>query len=208
VLRGQVEGILADHRRAEARWVAMVGPDVDVEVARTHEEEIRAYHEALQSLGGAADGLEQLPRELADAAEPTLAQAGEAVADACAPYGLVSGDLADPTLVVGRVAHQVAAGRLARQHHQLAQARQVRAEADAAPDAGRLRLGFGSGGLPARLGALQWVLPAHLTEAAPAGPNDDPVPVLLDEVFLRVPAERKWDLLDPALLEASAEPVT
>jgi hypothetical protein len=36
----------------------------------------------------------------------------------------------------------------------------------------------------------------RLTQAAGAGPHGDPLPAVLDEVFLRVPAERKWDLLD------------
>lgn len=37
---------------------------------------------------------------------------------------------------------------------------------------------------------------AHLTRATHAGPADESVPVLLDEPFLAVPAERKWELLD------------
>lgn len=39
-------------------------------------------------------------------------------------------------------------------------------------------------------------LVARLTEAAQAAPHDDPVPVVLDEVLQRVPADRSWDLLD------------
>ena len=43
---------------------------------------------------------------------------------------------------------------------------------------------------------MQQYLLAHLTKAGHAGPSDDSVPVLLDEPFLRIGAERKWELLD------------
>ena len=43
---------------------------------------------------------------------------------------------------------------------------------------------------------IQQHLLGRLTQAATAGPHGDPLPAVLDEVFLRVPAERKWDLLD------------
>ena len=37
---------------------------------------------------------------------------------------------------------------------------------------------------------------AHLTKAGHAGPFDESMPVLVDDAFLRVAAERKWELLD------------
>jgi hypothetical protein len=49
---------------------------------------------------------------------------------------------------------------------------------------------------PAALADIQQHLLARLTKAATAGPHGDAVPALLDEVFSRVPAEHKWDLLD------------
>jgi hypothetical protein len=52
---------------------------------------------------------------------------------------------------------------------------------------------------PLALGALadvQQYLFAHLSRASHGGPHSDPVPVVLDEVFARIPAERKWELLD------------
>jgi len=58
------------------------------------------------------------------------------------------------------------------------------------------RLGSGANGDPGALADLQQALLAHLTAAAQAGPSGDPVPVVLDEPFLRVPADRTWDLLD------------
>jgi hypothetical protein len=48
----------------------------------------------------------------------------------------------------------------------------------------------------AQLADVHQYLLAHLTRAAHAGPRDESVPVILDEPFLRVPAERKWELLD------------
>jgi hypothetical protein len=47
-----------------------------------------------------------------------------------------------------------------------------------------------------QLAEVQQHLLTHLTKAAHVGPYDESVPVLLDEPFLRVPAERKWELLD------------
>ncbi|HEY2812756.1 MAG TPA: hypothetical protein VGJ03_04750 [Acidimicrobiales bacterium] len=47
-----------------------------------------------------------------------------------------------------------------------------------------------------QLADVQQYLLAHLTKAAHAGPSDESVPVLLDEPFLRIAAERKWELLD------------
>ncbi|MGE3619081.1 MAG: hypothetical protein AB7L84_01350 [Acidimicrobiia bacterium] len=43
---------------------------------------------------------------------------------------------------------------------------------------------------------------AHLDRASRGGPDGDPLPVLLDDVFASVPAEDKWDLLD--LLHAAS----
>jgi hypothetical protein len=58
-------------------------------------------------------------------------------------------------------------------------------------------------GDPGAIADMQQHLLAHLATASTAGPDGDPVPVVLDDVFLRVPADRKWDLLD--LLHRLAE---
>jgi hypothetical protein len=63
--------------------------------------------------------------------------------------------------------------------------------------------GPSANGDPGAIADMQQHLLAHLTKAAQAGPDGDPVPVILDEVFHRVPADRKWDLLD--LLHRLAE---
>ncbi len=54
-------------------------------------------------------------------------------------------------------------------------------------------------GDPGAIADLQQALLAQLTAAAQAGPGGDPVPVVLDEVLLRVPPDRSWDLLDLVL---------
>ena len=43
---------------------------------------------------------------------------------------------------------------------------------------------------------MQQYLLAHLTRAGHCGPQDESVPVVLDEPFLRIAADRKWELLD------------
>lgn len=46
------------------------------------------------------------------------------------------------------------------------------------------------------LAAISQALLAHLARNAAAGPLDEPLPVVLDEPFSGVPAERMWELLD------------
>jgi hypothetical protein len=43
---------------------------------------------------------------------------------------------------------------------------------------------------------VQQYLLAHLTRAGHCGPQDEAVPVVLDEPFVRIAADRKWELLD------------
>jgi hypothetical protein len=47
-----------------------------------------------------------------------------------------------------------------------------------------------------QLADVQQFLLAHLTTAGHVGPFDESMPVVLDEPFLRIGAERKWELLD------------
>lgn|GEM_PF-2149069 len=58
---------------------------------------------------------------------------------------------------------------------------------------------LGAYGDPGAIADLQQGLLARLTAAAHAGPGGDPIPMVLDEVFLRVPPDRTWDLLDLVL---------
>ncbi|MEY2452199.1 MAG: hypothetical protein QOD92_1773 [Acidimicrobiaceae bacterium] len=48
----------------------------------------------------------------------------------------------------------------------------------------------------AQVADVQQFLLAHLTRAGHCGPQDEAVPVVLDEPFLRIAADRKWELLD------------
>jgi hypothetical protein len=59
--------------------------------------------------------------------------------------------------------------------------------------------GYDVNGDPGAIADIQQHLLAHLAKASQAGPDNDAVPVVLDEVFLRVPADRTWDLLDLVL---------
>ena len=310
LLRESAEAGLIEHRAAHAAWVELAGQDIDVALALSLDVEVRAYHDALENLGGAADEIEHLRSELAERAEPALASARLAVAELCEPFALPPAALADVTGISAAVSARVEVGLGAQ-----LQAELESAEADESRAAARLndvltQLGFDEGPLAARVGALEWAVTraseredararsrprpeidaelehleglakelrrpewasitaadaaapdiaelerrrekvtinldevrpdvdierladrhaaierrvlsleakhggddghgdpgavadiqrhlfARLTAAGQAGPNGDPVPALLDDVFLRVPADRKWDLLD------------
>lgn len=309
-VRGTVEAASADHRDAAVAWIELVGSDVDVLRAKDLDAEVQAYHDALRNLGGAADEIEQLRKDLAEQAEPAVTATRVAMEVACAPFGLAAPDLQDASTVTGRVAHEITRGRSARRQVELEEVEEQEREAARRLDEQLLQLGFDSGQLDARVGALEWAvdraaeregvrangrpraeidaeldllqesarrlrrpewttvtaaeagtpdideleerrekllvqlaearpevdvvrladrhaalerrvtalearhgshdangdpgavadiqhhLLARLTKAAQAGSHGDAVPALLDEVFLRVPAERKWDLLD------------
>ncbi len=309
-LRGTVDMAASEHAAALAAWVELVGPDVDVHRAKALDAEVQAYHDALRNLGGAADEIEQLRRDLAEHAEPAVTRARHALRTACATYGLSGEELEDTDTIAARVAQEIHRGRAARLQVDL-EAAEAREHAAATElDQHLLQIGFDDGELDARLGALEWAvaravereearasarprpeidaelelleasarqlrrpewttvtaadaatpdieeleerrekvlaklaevrpevdvvrladrqaaverrvmalearhgghdangdpgavadiqqhLLARLTKVAQAGPHGDAVPAVLDEVFLRVPAERKWDLLD------------
>ncbi len=48
----------------------------------------------------------------------------------------------------------------------------------------------------AQVADVHQFLLAHLTKAGHCGPNDESVPVILDDPFLRIASDRKWELLD------------
>ncbi len=310
-VREQLDLAALEHRLATTAWADVAG-DVDPATATPLEAEVRAYDDALHSLGGAADEIEALRRDLAERAVPELDRARGQVLELTRTYGLADDviDLTDNATVARQVHHQLALGRTARLQDEL-----EAAEADEQKLAARLddllhQLGFSEGTLEARVGALDWAvgrandreearvlarsrdeveqdlvhlqeearrlrrpewatvtaadaeepdldhlqrrrqevtaalsetspevdvehladrhsamerriaalesrydglsstgspgaladlhqyLLAHLTKAAHAGPQDEAVPVVLDDIFLRIPAERKWDLLD------------
>lgn len=156
--RDRVAMALIDQRKANAAWEELVGAGVDVRRASALEQEVRSYREALRSLGGAADEIEQLRHELAEQAEPALATAMGAVRELCDPYGVHGGDLAHHSTIDEQVAARVEVGRIARLQVQLEEA-----EEDEHKYAGRLddlllQAGFGDGELEARAGSLEWAV--------------------------------------------------
>jgi hypothetical protein len=294
-----------------AQWRELAG-DITIDQAKQIENDVRAYAAALAHLGASASELDAIRREMAEEAEPTVARAREAVAEVCAPYGLLAAEVT--TLAAPAIEHlihqQIERGHIARAQEQLAEV-----EAEEEKLANRLddllhHLGFRDGTLEARAGALDWAveraaerqearsrarsrgeieddlqrlqaesrrlrrpewatvqpseadgpdveelearratlqtemksvkeepidyerlqdrrdamerriaalesqfddspestiaqvadvqqyLVAHLTKAGHCGPDDESVPVLLDEAFLRIAPERKWELLD------------
>jgi hypothetical protein len=310
-VREQLELAALDHRLATTAWGDIAGA-IDPATATPLEAEVRAYDEAMRSLGGAADEIEGLRRDLAEHAAPELDRARVHVLELTRTYGLADDtiDLTDDAAIARQVHHQLALGRTARLQDEI-----EAAEADEQKLGTRLedllhQLGFSEGTLEARVGALDWAverakdredarslarsrdeveqdlvhlqeearrlrrpewatvtaadaeepdldhlmrrrqevtaalsdtspdvdvehlsdrhsamerrvaalesrydglsstgspgaladlhqyLLAHLTKAAHAGPQDEAVPVVLDDIFLRIPAERKWDLLD------------
>lgn len=295
-----------------ARWHELAG-EMTVDDARQIENDVRAYAAALVHLGASATELDAIRRELAEQAEPAVARARDAVAEACAPYGLAAADVTalDAPAIEHLIHQQIEMGHIARAQEELGEA-----EAEEEKLANRLddllhHLGFRDGTLEARAGALDWAveraaerqeargrarsrteieedlqrlqnesrrlrrpewatvqpseadgpdvdelearkaalqaeltsvkeepvdyerlqdrrdamerriaalesqldadypestiaqvadvqqyLVSHLTKAGHCGPDDESVPVLLDEAFLRIAPERKWELLD------------
>lgn len=297
---------------AVARWRALAG-DVSVDAAKQIEHDVRAYAAALAHLGNTAGELDAIRRELAQRAEPAVARARSAIADACAPYGLTPAaieGLDEPSLEHALL-RQIELGRAARAQEELVEAEAEQEKAGSRLDDLLHHLGFRDGTLDARAGALEWAveraaerqearrrarsdadieadlerlqaearrlrrpewatvqpsdangpdmddlvarrsslqaqidsnhdepvdyerlrdrrdamerritalesqldaefpestiaqvadvqqyLVAHLTKAGHCGPDDEAVPVVLDEAFLRIAPERKWELLD------------
>ncbi|MDQ3293813.1 MAG: hypothetical protein M3527_05105, partial [Actinomycetota bacterium] len=52
------------------------------------------------------------------------------------------------------------------------------------------------GGLETDVEGVQQYLLGQLARATTAGPHGEPVPVVLDDPFVHVAAERKWELMD------------
>ena len=74
-VRGTVESASNEMRAATAAWMELVGEDIDVRHAVELRAEVLEYNAALRNLGGAADEIEQLRKELADQAEPAVLDA-------------------------------------------------------------------------------------------------------------------------------------
>ena len=181
-VRGTVEAASNEHRTATVAWVELVGPDVDVHKAKSLEAEVQAYHTALRNLGGAADEIEQLRTELAERAEPAVA----ATRDGPRP-GLRRRTASPPTTSptrrpsTRRVAAAIQRGRRARIQGELEMAEAREQDAARQLSAQLLQLGFDSGELDARLGALEWAV-ARAREREEARANARPSAVIEAEL--------------------------
>lgn len=157
-VRDSVESALHEHRDAHEAWVALVGSDIDVRQALRLDAEVQAYHDALKNLGGAADEIEHLRRELADRAEPDLAAARYAITALCEPYGLSPDAMTDGAAISAEVTVRIDAGRAARRQAELQAAEVEEQRAAALLDDLLSQLGFTDGDRDARVGAHEWAV--------------------------------------------------
>ncbi|MET0728030.1 MAG: hypothetical protein ABWZ76_06995 [Acidimicrobiales bacterium] len=154
-LREGVESTLAEQHAAQAAWASLAGSDADVTTVTALASEITAYNDAVQDLGETAEEMEQLRRELDDVASPAWRTARDALATACSPFHLDDEQLDDPRIAM-LVEHQCRRGGSARLQVAWHEAAGRQAELSARLDDLLLQLGFDTGELPARVGALEW----------------------------------------------------
>lgn len=141
-----------DHRTAVAAWHDVAGA-VTVEVASRLAEEVRSYARALGSLGGAAEEIEQVRRELTERAEPAVDAARAAVLRAVAPFAVE-----DATEAVEAVHERVAFGRAARLQAELDRAEAAEHALGADLDHRLDELGVAEADLRERVAGLEWAV--------------------------------------------------
>jgi hypothetical protein len=112
-----------EHRMSLSEWQELAG-DLAPADALALEQEVRRYAAAVASLGGAADEIDAVRRELGEVAEPAADKARAALMRACAPYGVD-----DPTLAAGMVRQQAEFAATAHLQRQLESAEIEAAEA-------------------------------------------------------------------------------
>jgi hypothetical protein len=104
-----------EHRVALSHWQELAGELAPAD-ALVLEAEVRKYAAAVASLGGAADEIDSLRRELGEVAEPAADKARAALMRACAPFGVD-----DPTIAPGMVRKQAELAATAHLQRQLEQ---------------------------------------------------------------------------------------
>jgi len=102
-----------EHRMALSQWAEVAG-DIAPADALALEQEVRRYAAAVANLGGAADEIDAIRRELGEVAEPAADKARAALMRACAPFGVD-----DPTLAAGMVRKQAELAATAHLQRQL-----------------------------------------------------------------------------------------
>jgi hypothetical protein len=138
-----------EHRVALKQWHELAG-DLSPSDALSLEDEVRSYATAVANLGGAADEIDAVRRELTEVSEPAAEKARTALMRACAPFGVD-----DPAMAVGMVRHQVEMAVTARLQRELEQAEADEAAQRDELDVMLVQLGFTSGDLAARVAALE-----------------------------------------------------
>ncbi|MBV8303318.1 MAG: hypothetical protein JOZ04_03855 [Acidimicrobiia bacterium] len=111
-----------EHRVALSEWQELAG-DVDAAEALALEQEVRSYATAVANLGGAADEIDAVRRELGEIAEPAAEKARAVLMRACAPFGVD-----DPNLAAGMVRQQAELAATAHLQRQLEKAEAEEAE--------------------------------------------------------------------------------
>ncbi|MBV8234771.1 MAG: hypothetical protein JO075_03620, partial [Acidimicrobiia bacterium] len=111
-----------EHRVALSEWQELAG-DVDAAEALALEQEVRSYATAVANLGGAADEIDAVRRELGEIAEPAAEKARAVLMRACAPFGVD-----DPNLAAGMVRQQAELATTAHLQRQLEKAEAEEAE--------------------------------------------------------------------------------
>jgi hypothetical protein len=89
-----------EHRMALSQWQEIAG-DMAPADALALEQEVRRYAAAVANLGGDADEIDAVRRELGEVAEPAVERERAALMRACAPFGVD-----DPELAAGMVRTQ------------------------------------------------------------------------------------------------------
>lgn len=112
-----------EHRVALSDWQELAG-DLAPADALGLEQEVRRYAAAVANLGGAADEIDAVRRELGEVAEPAAEKARAALMRACAPFGVD-----DPDMAAGMVRQQAELAATAHLQRQLEKAEAEEAEA-------------------------------------------------------------------------------
>jgi uncharacterized protein YhaN len=184
-VRTRLAAVAMEHRVARTEWHDIAG-EIDAADAVRLEVEVRRYAEALASLDGAADEIENLRKELTKVAEPAAARARADLLSACAPYGVD-----DPALAVDMVRHQVEQGRTARLQADLEAAESAETAMRAELDTMLAQLGVAGSDITARLGALDRALrAAREREQARTGARD---PATVDAELAELEAAARRD---------------
>jgi hypothetical protein len=137
-----------EHRVALSEWQEMAG-DLAPADALALEQEVRHYATAVANLGGAADEIDAVRRELGEVAEPAAEKARAALMRACAPYGVD-----DPTLAADMVRHQAELASTAHLQRQLDKAEADEAEARDELDTILVQTGVDGPDVASRVAAL------------------------------------------------------